>query len=293
MSGVVGGLDPTQLKETKFEIREDGLAILTLFRPGRRNAFTASMNRELGSILAAASRDDRVRCVIVTGDGESFCAGADLGSGSFTGQRKAEETRRDEGGILALALIGCRKPVIAAINGSAVGIGITMALAMDIRIVAEDAKIGFVFARRGIVPEACSSYILPRVVGITKAAELTLTGRIFLPKDEPSLFNHIVPKSQVMEKAISIGLEICQCAPSSVTLTKGMLWNSFALMSPTEAHVAESKALSWCFFEPSDSREGVASFLQKRPPNWAVSSNVGPNVSPWWDALSQEPTAKL
>jgi len=164
---------------------------------------------------------------------------------------------------------------------------------MDIRIVAEDAKIGFVFARRGIVPEACSSYILPRIVGISKASELVYTGRVFLSKEEPSLFNYIVPSSQVLEKALSIAKEIALCAPSSVTLSKALMWSPTG--SPMEAHLLESKLLHWCFSQSPDAKEGVLSFLEKRDPKWGVSPWSGLlSMYPWWSQpVETQSVAKL
>eukprot|EP01126_Amoeba_proteus_P048960 TRINITY_DN5690_c0_g1_i13.p1 TRINITY_DN5690_c0_g1~~TRINITY_DN5690_c0_g1_i13.p1 ORF type:complete len:285 (-),score=52.62 TRINITY_DN5690_c0_g1_i13:84-875(-) len=258
------------------------------------------MSKELIKLFDAASRDDTVRAVVVTGHGNAFCAGADLtGGGLFASDEQARDavgmadvnSHRDEGGQVTLSIIRCRKPVIAAINGSAVGIGITMAMAMDMRVVAEDAKIGFVFCKRGIVPEACSSYILPRIVGITKACELVFTGRIFSPTDEPALFNYITTKKETLEKARSLAKEISEnSAPSSVALAKALLWKGLSAKSPEEAHFTESKIIHWCFTQSLDAKEGISSFLQKRKPSWHLSPWTGlPSTYPWWTNLDTTP----
>ena len=192
------------LTQTEYEVK-DRIALIRLNRPEQLNAFTPVMRKELIQLFQQADQDDGVRVVVVTGKGRAFCAGADLSAGGSTFDRARREDReipisrhRDGGGQVALAVFNCRKPVIAAINGPAVGIGITLTLPMDIRIAAEEAKIGFVFARRGVVPEACSSWFLPRIVGISKAAELVLTGRVFRAREEAhsGLFNYVLPRDQ-------------------------------------------------------------------------------------------------
>jgi enoyl-CoA hydratase/carnithine racemase len=192
---------------------------------------------------------------------------------------------RDGGGQVALAIFRCRKPVIAAINGHAVGVGITMTLPMDIRIVAEDAKIGFVFARRGVVPEACSSWFLPRIVGISKATEWIYTGRVFRAAEEAAsgLFNYVVPQEQVFKKAMTIAREIAEhTSPVSVALSKALLWHGFAEDDPQSVHLIDSRCFYWMGHQ-KDSREGVESFLGKRPPKFTmkVSSDM-PDFYPWW-----------
>lgn len=262
----------------------DGLAVITLNRPQQMNAFTTTMSQELVQAMNSLSNDDSAKVIIVTGAGSAFCAGADLHT--FTAVMKtgnAEEVFfRDPGGQVSLAVLACKKPVIAAINGTAVGIGITMTLAMDIRIAQEDAKIGFVFLRRGIVPEAASTYLLPRIVGVSKANELVMTGRIFPAQQEPTLFSHVVPKgSSVLDKAKEIARELMCCAPSSLALSKSLMLRGLEAKSAHEAHLNESKVLTWCFQESADAREGVMSFLEKRKPDWKVSPSTG---LPNWEA---------
>src|SRR5271157_5495057 len=197
------------------------------------NAFTSTMALELIEVFAEADRDDAVRVVVVTGAGKAFCAGADLSYGASTfdiSKREGKEIpiseHRDRGGRVALAIYNCRKPVIGAINGHAVGIGITMTLPMDIRIVAADAKIGFVFTRRGVVPEACSSWFLPRIIGVSRAAELLYTGRVFKAEEASSgLFNYVVDRDDVLPKAMAIAQEIAETSSVSVALTKALLWH--------------------------------------------------------------------
>jgi len=276
-------------KETKYEVRE-GIALVRLHRPERRNAFTERMMHELVDIFAEADRDDGVRVVVVTGDGDAFCAGADLGAGGSTFDTEASHgirlsEHRDGGGRVALAIYSCRKPVIAAINGAAVGVGITMTLAMDMRIAAEDAKIGFVFARRGIVPEACSSWFLPRIVGMSKATELVYTGRVFRAGEErdSGLFTYVVPKEQVLQKAMDIAREIADNTSAvSVALSKALLWHGLGEPDPQSVHLIDSKCIHWAGRQP-DCYEGVVSFLEKRPPKFTMSpSRDLPDFYPWW-----------
>ena len=270
---------------------DNGVAVVTLNRPARMNAFTNRMAAELMAIFDAADRDDNVRAVVVTGSGKAFCAGADLGSGGNTfdseahGERDGLSGHRDTGGQVSLSIYRCRKPVIAAINGPAVGVGITMTLPMDMRVVAEDAKIGFVFARRGIVPEACSSWFLPRIVGISKAAELCYTGRVFRAHQEADsgLFNAVVPADQVLPKAMELAREIAENTSAvSVALSKALLWHGLGAPDPQHAHLADSKCIYWMGRQP-DSYEGVQSFLDKRPPKFTMSAwSDLPDFYPWW-----------
>ena len=278
------------LKETQYSV-DNRVATVTLNRPERLNAFTGRMMFELLEIVEEIDRDDDVRAVVVTGAGRAFCAGADLGSGGSTfdsekaGHRVGVSGHRDGGGQVTLALFGCRKPVIAAINGPAVGVGITMTLAMDIRVVAEDAKIGFVFARRGIVPEACSSWFLPRIVGIGKATELCYTGRVFRASEEADsgLFNHIVPAGDVLTKAQEIAREIADNTSAvSVALSKALLWHGLGQDDPQSAHLIDSKCIHWTGAN-ADAYEGVQSFLEKRPPEFKMSPWTDmPEFYPWW-----------
>ena len=280
-----------ELKQTEYEVN-NGIQLIRLNRPEKLNALTPVMREELIHCFQAADQDDAVRVVVVTGAGRAFCAGADLSGGGSTfdrAQREGREIRlsshRDGGGQVALAVYNCRKPVIAAIHGPAVGIGITMTLPMDIRIAAEDAKIGFVFARRGVVPEACSSWFLPRIVGISKAAELVLTGRIFRAAEEAhsGLFNYVLPREAVLPKALSIAREIADHTSAvSVTLSKALLWHGLAEGDPQSVHLIDSRVFFWAG-KNKDAYEGVQSFLEKRPPQFSLSPTKDlPDFYPWW-----------
>ncbi len=278
------------LKETRYEVA-DRISTITLNRPDQLNAFTVRMMDELLHLFDTLDRDDAVRAVIVTGAGRAFCAGADLAAGGSTfdaeaaGHRVGLSGHRDGGGRVALAIFRCRKPVIAAINGAAVGVGITMTLPMDVRVVADDAKVGFVFARRGIVPEACSSWFLPRIVGIAKAAELCLTGRVFRAGDEAGsgLFNYVLPASQVLAKAQAIAREIVENTSAvSVALARALLWHGLGESDPQSTHLVDSKCIHWAGRQ-ADCYEGVQSFLEKRPPRFTMSAWSGlPEFYPWW-----------
>ncbi len=260
---------------------------VTLNRPDRLNAYTGVMRDELVQLFESADRDDGIRVVVVTGAGRAFCAGADLGGGggTFDHANVRLADYRDGGGRVALSIFRCRKPVIAAINGAAVGVGITMTLPMDIRIASEDAKIGFVFARRGIVPEACSSWFLPRIVGISKATELVYTGRIFRAEEEKrsGLFNHVVPPSTVLPRALEIAREIADnTSATSVALSKALLWHGLADADPQSAHLRDSKCIYWAGMN-KDAYEGVSSFLEKRAPTFTMSATTDmPEFYPWW-----------
>jgi enoyl-CoA hydratase/carnithine racemase len=274
-------------REIVYEV-VDSVATITLNRPERLNAYTATMHEELVEAFDRADDDDDVRAVVVTGAGRAFCAGADLSGGGSTfdssgrGDR-GEHVPRDPGGVLALRIFDSAKPVIAALNGAAVGVGITMTLPMDVRIAADDAKIGFVFTRRGIVPEACSSWFLPRVVGISNAVEWTATGRI-LPADEAlrgGLVRSLHPRDEVVAVARELARDIAQnTAPVSVALTRQLMWTGLGAGHPMAAHHAESRAL----FErgrSADAREGVTAFLEKRHPRFTDRVSEGlPPLSP-------------
>jgi enoyl-CoA hydratase/carnithine racemase len=275
------------LTQTRYEI-DKGIATITLYRPEKLNAFTPVMREELIALFTEADLNDAVRVVVVTGSGNAFCAGADLSGGGSTFDQSAKTTirnHRDGGGQVALAIHGCRKPVIAAINGHAVGIGITMTLPMDMRIAAEDAKIGFVFAKRGVVLEACSSWFLPRIVGISKATELAYTGRVFRADEEAAsgLFNYVVPKDQVLSKAMEIAREIAENTSAvSVALNKALLWHGLGEQDPQSAHLVDSRCFYWAG-KQKDAREGVLSFLEKRQPAFTMSpSEDMPDFYPWW-----------
>jgi len=279
------------LTQTQYKI-DGGVALVTLNRPDKMNAFTPTMRNELIEIFTEADRDDSVRVVVVTGAGKAVCAGADLSGGDSTfdlsqqqGRKVLISEHRDGGGRTTLAIFACRKPVIGAMNGLAVGIGITMTLAMDMRIVANAARIGFVFARRGVHLEACSSWFLPRIVGIPKAAELVYTGRVFRAeeKEASGLFNYVVPSDQVLPKAMTIAKEIAENTSAvSVALSKGLLWHGLSEKDPQSAHLIESRSFFWAG-QQKDSREGVQSFLEKRAPNFTMKpSSDMPDFYPWW-----------
>ncbi len=279
------------LTETLLEI-SDGIAIVTLNRPDHMNAFTLTMGKELEMIFEEADKDDSIRVIVVTGAGKAFCAGADLSYGASTfdvskreGRDIAINEHRDEGGKVAMAIWKCRKPVIGAINGHAVGVGITMTLPMDIRIVAANAKIGFVFTRRGVVPEACSSWFLPRLIGISRATELVYTGRVFRASQEEDsgLFNYVLDKNEVLPKAMAISAEIARNTSAvSVALSKGLLWHGLIERDPETVHLIDSRCFYWCGFQ-KDAFEGVMSFLEKRAPSFTMSPTSDmPDFYPWW-----------
>lgn len=263
------------LEQTRYEVA-DGIATITLDRPDRMNAWTDRMCEELIASLARAEADDAVRAIVFTGEGRAFCAGKDLGQGGKTFDRTGGATidsHRDAGGRWTLSLHRARKPTIAAINGAAVGIGITMTLAMDLRVVARDAKIGFVFTRRGVVPEACSTFFLPRIVGMGKAQELVLTGRVFRAHEEAGsgLFNHVVPGDEVLARAMTLAAEIASNTSAvSVALAKAMLWDGIAQRAPDATHRLDSRCMFWTGLQ-ADAREGIDSFLEKRPARFGMS----------------------
>jgi enoyl-CoA hydratase/carnithine racemase len=261
-------------EEIRYQLA-DRVLTLTLNRPDRLNAFTPRMGRELIEAFDRADADDDVRAVIVTGAGRAFCAGADLGGGGDTfvwrDRQTADEIPRDGGGRVALRIFDLKKPVIAAINGPAVGVGITMTLPMDIRLAAEGAKIGFVFTRRGIVPEACSSWFLPRIVGISKAMEWVATGRVFSAEEALAgrLVRRVHPPGALMEAARALAGEISEhAAPVSVALSRRLLWRMLGADHPMAAHRADSRAM-FARGQSDDAREGVTSFLEKRAPEFA------------------------
>ena len=271
----------------------DRVATITLNRPEQLNAFTNTMMRELIDAFDRVDADDEVRAVVVTGAGRGFCAGADLSGGgeTFSGGGSDEKTAvpgvpRDGGGMVTLRIFECTKPVIGAINGPAVGVGVTMTLPMDIRLASETAKIGFVFARRGIVPEACSSWFLPRLVGISQAAEWCYTGRVF-GADEAlrgGLVRSVHAADELLPAARAIAAEIAEhTSPVSVALTRQMLWRMLGADHPMEAHRVDSRGIAERG-RSADSREGVLSFLEKRPPAFPVKVSDGlPAIFPDWE----------
>jgi enoyl-CoA hydratase/carnithine racemase len=268
---------------------EEGCLTVTLSRPDRLNAFTEEMLVELLETLDEADADDEVRVVLFTGEGRAFCAGADLGAGGGTfdaGRPSEGGAPRDGGGRLTLRLFQCRKPVIAAINGPAVGVGATMTLAMDVRIASEKARFGFVFARRGIVPEACSSWFLPRVVGISQAMEWVATGRIF-PAEEAlagRLVSRVVPPDELLPAARALAREIAENTSAvSVCLSRQLLWRMLGAAHPMEAHRMDSQGIHAMGRSP-DAYEGVQSFLEKRPGSFPMKvSQDLPEFFPWWE----------
>jgi enoyl-CoA hydratase/carnithine racemase len=272
-------------EEIRYEVADHVLTI-TLNRPDRLNAFTPTMGRELIEAFDRADADDDVRAIIVTGEGRGFCAGADLGGGGGTfdwrDRQKEDEIPRDGGGEVALRIFDLTKPVIAAINGPAVGVGITMTLPMDIRLAAEGAKIGFVFARRGIVPEACSSWFLPRIVGISQAMEWVATGRVFSAEEALAggLVRSVHPASEVLTAARDLAGEISEAAPVSIAIARRMLWDMLGAAHPMDAHRADSRAML-ARGQSEDAREGVTSFLEKREPRFTDKVSDGlPEIFP-------------
>jgi len=274
----------------KYDV-EDGILTLTLSRPERLNAFTGEMMSEMIDACDRADADDSVRAIIVTGDGRAFCAGADLGAGGDTFNSEARGDRpagipRDGGGLLTLRLYELKKPIIAAVNGPAVGIGATMTLAMDIRLASEAARFGFVFARRGIVPEACSSYFLPRIVGISQALEWCYSGRVFSAEEALAgrLVRSIHAKDELLPAARAIAREIADnTSPISVTLIRHMMWRMLGADHPMEAHKIDSRGVFYTGKSP-EAREGVEAFLEKRPARFPgkVSQDM-PEYFPWWE----------
>lgn len=272
----------------------DQILTVTLNRPERLNAFNVQMLSELLNAFDEADERDEVRAVIVTGAGRAFCAGADLesGAGSFdTSDAASVSSHRDGGGLLTLRIFACRKPVIAAINGPAVGVGATMCLPMDVRLASQAAKFGFVFTRRGIVPEAASSWFLPRLVGIGRAMEWVLTGRVFQATEalEGGLVSRVLPPEELLAAARSLASEIAQHTSAvSVALSRQLLWRMLGADHPMEAHRIDSKAIFSMGHSP-DAYEGVSSFLEKRAPRFPmkVSSDM-PAFFPWWEEPSFE-----
>ena len=270
----------------------DRIATITLNRPDQLNAFTNTMMREVTDAFDRVDADDEVRVVIVTGAGRGFCAGADLSGGGETFSAGGSDVQtdvgvpRDGGGLVSLRIFECTKPVIAAINGPAVGVGVTMTLPMDIRLASDTAKFGFVFARRGIVPEACSSWFLPRLVGISQAAEWCYSGRVFPAAEahQGGLVRSVHSGDDLLPAARAIAAEIAEnTAPVSVALTRQMLWRMLGASHPMEAHRVDSRGIMERG-RSADSREGVVSFLEKRAPQFPVRVSDGlPAIFPSYE----------
>jgi enoyl-CoA hydratase/carnithine racemase len=269
---------------------DDGILTITMNRPEKLNAFTVTMMTEMIDAFDRSDADDSIRAVIVTGAGRAFCAGADLSAGGATFNAEARPDRpkgvnRDGGGLLTLRIFDSKKPVIAAVNGPAVGIGVTMTLAMDIRLAADVARFGFVFARRGIVPEACSSWFLPRIVGVSQALEWTYSGRVFTADEALAgrLVRSIHPKDDLLPTARAVARDIADNTSAiSVTLIRHMMWKMLGANHPMEAHKLDSRGVYYTGRSP-DAKEGVEAFLEKRPAKFPgkVSENM-PEFFPWW-----------
>ncbi len=281
----------------------DGIATITLNRPDQLNAFNGAMLAELLAAFDAVDTDDSVRVVLVTGAGRYFCAGADLSMGAETFKHDwsdgstspvrpdgsvdySHDGVRDPAGRVTVRIHRCLKPVIGVLNGAAVGVGITMTLPMDIRLIADTAKVGFVFARRGIVPEGSSTFFLPRLVGISRAMEWCATGRLFDAQEakEGGLVRSVHSVEELMPAARAIAREIADnTAPVAVALARQMLWRGFGLLHPMEAHRIESRAV-FSRGRSADVAEGVASFLEKRPAVFPDTiSEAMPDFFPWWE----------
>ena len=278
--------------ETLLTDLDAGVLTVTLNRAERLNALNATMLREFLEVLDEVDANDEIRVLIVTGAGRGFCAGADLGGGSGTfdhSDAEPAEEHRDGGGLGSLRLFDCKKPVIAAFNGPAVGVGITMMLPADVRIASEKAKFGFVFARRGIVPEACSSWFLPRIVGISQAMEWVATGRVFDAQEALAggLVSRVVAPDDLLPTARALAAEITENTSAvSVALSRQMLWRMLGADHPMEAHKVDSRAI-FAMGQSPDGHEGVKSFLEKRPARFSmkVSSDL-PDFHPWWERRS-------
>jgi len=266
----------------------DGILTITLDRPEQLNAFTGTMQNELIDAFDRADADDAIRAIIVTGRGRGFCAGADLSGGPNTFARGRDtdiSEYRDGGGKVTLRIFELKKPIIAAINGPAVGVGITMTLAMDVRMASESARMGFVFARRGIVPEACSSWFLPRIVGISQAMEWVSTGRVFDANEglAGGLVKSVHAPADLLPAANKLAREIADnTAPVSVALCRQLMWRGLVADHPMHAHMADSRGIL-LMGQHEDVREGVASFLEKRKPVFTGSVASGlPDLFPFY-----------
>ncbi|MBU8789257.1 crotonase/enoyl-CoA hydratase family protein [Oceanobacillus caeni] len=265
----------------------DNIMTITLNRPDRLNAYTEFLGDEIIQALDHADENDEVRVLIMTGEGKAFCAGADLDKdASIFRSETSMEDYRDGGGLVSLRIFELNKPIIAAINGPAVGVGITMTLPMDIRIASENAKMGFVFARRGITQEACSGWFLPRIVGISQAIEWVSTGRVFSAQEakEHGLVSRVVPADELLSTSRQLAAEIVENTSAvSVALNRQLMWRMLGADHPMESHKVESKYIYWTG-RNADVQEGVEAFLEKRKPNFSlrVSSDM-PDFYPWWE----------
>jgi len=252
--------------------------VIFLNRPEKLNAFTKTMQDELIKIFDHTDQNDDIKSVVISGEGRAFCAGADLVEGPNTfnyseeGNKLSNNDNRDGGGLVALRIFRSKKPVIGAINGDAVGVGATMTLPMDIRIASESARFGFVFSRRGAVPEACSSWFLPRIVGISKALDWCYTGKVFNSQEalQNGLVSEVSANENLIERALEIGSSYnSKTSAISVSLARQMMWNMLAATHPEEAHILDSMAMEK-MGKSLDIKEGIASFLEKREPNFPM-----------------------
>ena len=252
--------------------------VISLNRPEKLNAFTKTMQDELIKAFDYTDKTDEIKSVVITGEGRAYCAGADLVDGPNTfnyaeeGNRLSNEDHRDGGGLVALRIFRSKKPVIGAINGDAVGVGATMTLPMDIRVASKTARFGFVFSRRGAVPEACSSWFLPRIVGISKALDWCYTGKVFNSQEalQHGLISDVTTRDKLLDRALEIGSTYSnKTSAISVSLARQMMWNMLAATHPEEAHILDSMAMEK-MGKSSDIKEGIASFLEKREPNFPM-----------------------
>ena len=258
--------------------QHDDTYVVSLNRPKKLNAFTKTMQEELIKVFDYTDENDDIKSVVITGKGRAYCAGADLVDGPNTfnyseeGNRLSNDDNRDGGGLVALRIFRSKKPVIGAINGDAVGVGATMTLPMDVRIASKSARFGFVFSRRGAVPEACSSWFLPRIVGISKALDWCYTGKVFNSQEalQHGLVSEVVPDDKLIDRALEIGSSYSsKTSAISVSLARQMMWNMLAATHPEEAHILDSMAMERMGKSP-DIKEGIASFLEKRAPNFSM-----------------------
>ncbi len=282
-----------EYKQLKYEV-SDKILMLTLNRPEQMNSIGASTCIELLDAFDRADNDDEVRVVIVTGAGKAFSAGADLSEDASKGSyfmerfsgREDDQPHRDEGGVVVLRIYDLKKPVIAAINGAAVGFGITMTFPMDIRIASKNARMGLVFARRGILFDGCASWFLPRIVGMGVASEWVYSGRVFGAQEayERGLVSELLEPDALIPRAREIATQIAQNTSSiSVALCRQLMWKMLGEDHPMKAHILESRALNWIFGKP-DAKEGIMSFLEKRPPSFSMKLGKDmPKFYPWWE----------
>lgn len=278
----------------------ENILTVTLNRPDKLNAFTVTMANELIDVFTTASDNDEVRAIIVTGAGRAFCAGMDLAvSGNVFGLDESQHPTmkdmherlddpaivkgvRDTGGRVSLSIFNCKKPVIGAINGAAVGVGVTMQLPMDIRLASEQAKFGFVFGKIGIVPEACSTWFLPRLVGLSKAIEWVHTAEIFGAEEahRAGLVKEVLPADQLMMRARELARTLAERSPASMAMARQMMYRNSAFSHPQEAHKVESLAMFYASIE--DGKEGVTAFTEKRKPAFTTKASKMPDFYPWW-----------